>query len=553
MAAPQAAKLLRKMPLLRSLGDDELQSIAGGLRVLRLAAGQTLFEAGTAAEGMYLVASGRLELQRPSSEPGQPPSPISFRAPGDVLAARPALREAQIPYRCQALEASEVFLWKRNMMRTFLESHPEIARELSFLGEAEQAALTQNPAWTQPGEAIYAAGRRHPFRFWRSLLLPALLLLGLAFVLAVALSSTGLALGCLGPFLALTAAGIVLWKWIDWRNDYYVLTNQRVVWLEKVLALYDARQEAPLHTVLSLSINSSLSGRWLGFGDLIIRTYTGQVTLPSISRPQDLAIHLEDLWQRERERQVEAERQEMARNLQEPHQEEQPVVASGLLGSSAERASRKVGLDRWSLELRFVEGDVITYRKHWASLLRSETWPLALAVLTLGSTVLLMAGAWPFVPVIVAFGALAALYSLAFLWGLYEFADWANDVYQISSTHILAVHKKPLGDEERQVAALDNILGTEVDRKGLLGQLLNFGNVIANVGTTQLVFEGIFNPVAAQQDLVRAQEGLIQRRRRVDLGQRRDEMVELLHIYHEGRPPVKTPPGQDGTSDDAPA
>ena len=51
-------------------------------------------------------------------------------------------------------------------------------------------------------------------------------------------------------------AAWAVWNYIDWGNDYYILTNQRVVWLEKVVGIYDSRQEAPLSTVLSVGVET---------------------------------------------------------------------------------------------------------------------------------------------------------------------------------------------------------------------------------------------------------------------------------------------------------
>jgi hypothetical protein len=533
MAAPQAVDLLRQIPLLRSLSEEELQSIAGSLRVRHLSTDETLFETGTPAEALYLLASGTLEISQPSPEAGSVPVPLGSLHPGDMLGVHEVLDLASFDYACRATAPCEVFLWRRNLLRTFLDAHNGLEAEFRYSGQVAHQALRLRPEWLRTDERALAAGRRHPYAFWRSLLLPLLLQFVLVTVLAVALGVGFAWGGCGASALAILAAASLGWKWIDWRNDYFVLTNQRVIWLEKVVALYDSRVEAPLHTILSLNIKSSVAGRWLGFGDLIIRTYTGQVTLPSVARPDLLALLLEDGWRRQREHQVRQEREAMARSLQ-AHAEQQatPSTASALLsGAASQRAARAVGLDRWSLEMRFVDGEVITYRKHWAVLLRQLFWPGLLLVLSLGLVILRLAGAWAFLPSAITYLILGGLMVASIVWWLYEFMDWTNDVYQISSTHILSIHKKPLGDEERQVAALDNILGTEVDRKGLIGQLLNFGNVTVNVGSTQLDFEGVFNPVSAQQDIVRAQEALIQRKRGVELGQRRDEMVELIHLY----------------------
>ena len=128
--------------------------------------------------------------------------------------------------------------------------------------------------------------------------------------------------------------------------------------------------------------------------------------------------------------------------------------------------------------------------------------------------------------------AALALVPLA-LWWLYQYVDWANDIYQVTAAQILDVYKKPLAREVRKVAPLENILGTEVAQRGILGLLLNFGDVVANVGTEKFTFQGVFDPTSVQQDIVRAQEAFNERKKEKERRERREEMVEWLSAYHK--------------------
>jgi hypothetical protein len=190
-------------------------------------------------------------------------------------------------------------------------------------------------------------------------------------------------------------------------------------------------------------------------------------------------------------------------------------------------------MDHWSFQVRFEEQGVITYRKHWAVLIRAIALPsllMLLAAAVLGAALGGLLVGTPVdavlpvsIPVLIALG----------LWWLYQYLDWANDLYQITPTHIIDVYKKPLGREVRKVAPLDNILGTSIDRKGLVGILLNYGDVTAEIGTAQFDFEGVFDPVGAQQDIARAIDRLLERRSDVERQRRQDEMVEWLTAYHD--------------------
>jgi uncharacterized membrane protein YdbT with pleckstrin-like domain len=87
--------------------------------------------------------------------------------------------------------------------------------------------------------------------------------------------------------LAAVAWGI--WTWIDWSNDYYIVTSQRVVRQEKILVFSDSRKEAPLDTVLAVNITSDQLGRILDYGNVDIRTFTGGLLMSQMSQPKRFA------------------------------------------------------------------------------------------------------------------------------------------------------------------------------------------------------------------------------------------------------------------------
>ncbi len=76
------------------------------------------------------------------------------------------------------------------------------------------------------------------------------------------------------------------------------MTNQRVVWLEKVVGLYDSRQEAPLSTVLSVGVETDQVGRLLDYGNVIVRTYVGKIPFSHVPHPYEAAHLVEEQWTR---------------------------------------------------------------------------------------------------------------------------------------------------------------------------------------------------------------------------------------------------------------
>jgi hypothetical protein len=214
------------------------------------------------------------------------------------------------------------------------------------------------------------------------------------------------------------------------------------------------------------------------------------------------------------------------------HEEPEPESAV-VQQDTPDTPTEKIGLDEWGFKVRFTSKGVITYRKHWAALLQKLLIPSVLVLVLFGLIGLRAGGVIEIADTASAITCMSLALIPLFAWWAYQYVDWVNDLYQITPDQIIDINKKPLAREVRKVAPIVNILGTEVDRKGVLGLLLNYGDVIANVGTTQFVFQGVYDPVGVQQDIVNAQGELLRRKDESERQRRRSEMVELLDIYHD--------------------
>ena len=64
--------------------------------------------------------------------------------------------------------------------------------------------------------------------------------------------------------------------------------------------------------------------------------------------------------------------------------------------------------------------------------------------------------------------------------------DWSNDRFEVTNDQIIDIDRKPFGSETRNAAPLEGILGTFYERKGILGNIFNFGTVYITVGGKNL-------------------------------------------------------------------
>jgi hypothetical protein len=333
-------------------------------------------------------------------------------------------------------------------------------------------------------------------------------------------------------------AGILawlLWNIIDWGNDYYIVTNQRVIWLEKVIGLYDSRQEAPLATLLSVGVETDLVGRLLDYGNVVARTFVGQVRFRSVVHPHQAANLVSEQWERTKEAASEEEREAMKQTLGEkfranlglaavPDSEQAPTTEVRV-APSRQRVILSLGalLGGNLFKVRFEEGGTITYRKHWWVLLKRIFRPTLLVSGVLawtayrGAGLLLTEGS-----LLRAGGPDALLATLVFAllpaggWWVYQYLDWKNDIFQVTPEQILDIDKKPFGTEQRRVALLDNVLSTHSSRLGLAGYVLNFGTVYITVGGSQLAFEDVKDPASVQGDIDRRRAGRIEQKKRAE-------------------------------------
>jgi uncharacterized membrane protein YdbT with pleckstrin-like domain len=379
-------------------------------------------------------------------------------------------------------------------------------------------------------------------------------------------SLTGPILGLLVPVMALFlyllnpgtpaflwSAGITLvfmgvWtflKWLDWSNDYYIITNRRVLYVEKVIMLYDSRLEAPLTAILSVNTQTDVVGRTFGYGDVIVRTYVGNVVFKTIGFPEEVEVLLREYWERTKKTSRQADVEAMKLSIRQK---------LGLAPATPPKPSPKPATKpvyKFNLfKVRFEEKGIITYRKHWFVWLKQTWLPGLLALAVLGFTIWDLIKNGDFSRDATLFFALFLPLSL---WWLYETVDWSNDKFQVSEDQILDIDKTPFGRMQKNVAPLDNILNMEARREGLLQMLFNYGSVYITVGGAQMVFEDVINPDAVQQDIDQRRVARREKQDRERAEAERERLAEFFAAYHQNAPAfqdeLKEKAGQEQTGD----
>jgi uncharacterized membrane protein YdbT with pleckstrin-like domain len=188
--------------------------------------------------------------------------------------------------------------------------------------------------------------------------------------------------------------------------------------------------------------------------------------------------------------------------------------------------------------LRFEDGNTITYRKHWLILFRKTLKPfLVMMAVVLSMLACIISGVNDQVDIVTVetFILIGVLLILVVLipWWLYNYVDWRNDIYQLTDKNIFDIERKPLGTEVRKSGSLDRILSLEHERPGFVGYLFNVGNVIINFGDAKFDFIGVYEPARVQQDIFNRMHLLRTHQQKAEVIRERERVISILSIYHE--------------------
>ncbi|MBI2757359.1 MAG: cyclic nucleotide-binding domain-containing protein [Chloroflexi bacterium] len=545
---PARVAYLRRIHLFHDLKDEELTPVAENLTEEAYEEGSAIFEEGGAAERFYIIYQGRVRITqtRPKEK-----VEVAFLVGGDYFGEEALYEKRKRSATVRASETTLLFSLSRDQFNELLKSFPKLKAAFEVSIASRRLARQQRFKWLWPDEVVYFAARKHPIMLSRALSAPAFSL-----VVPIALM---VAFFLLGSLVAISLAGVsflvilgwAVWNWIDWGNDYYIVTNQRAVWLEKVIGLYDSRQEAPLSTILSVGVETDATGRFFDYGHVIVRTFVGKIPFNHVSHPYQAAQMIEEQWGRtkhfasraEKEAMRNTIREKLGLKMDEKTQESAPPEKQAIIRGPYRPSLLGAVTANW-FKMRTEDSGTITYRKHLYVLWQQVWQPTLLIMLIISGMVirLITLARTPGEKLFDTANGLKVDTTMAALpiflipligWWIYQYIDWSNDKFQVTPDQILDLDRKPFGAEERRAAPLENILSMEYKRVGPAGYLFNFGTVEISVGGTKLAFEDVRDPASVQADIDRRRVARIAKKREAEAAMERERIADWLAAYHE--------------------
>ncbi|MBT3338275.1 MAG: cyclic nucleotide-binding domain-containing protein [Anaerolineae bacterium] len=538
------AAFIEKIHLFIGLDEDGLFNIAEHFEEKSFGKDDLILNAVEQSENFYIIYSGKVEIVQ--EEKGQ--KSAVFVA-GDYFGEEALLQDEKSHAEVKAKTEAILLVLPASFIGQDSAQIEFLRERLDVFITCRSLSKTLHFDWVNENEVIYFLVRKHQILFWRRLPLPVTLLLG-----GPATAFWGMWVGAIIPLIAgvlAFLAGLVwlAWDWLDWQNDYYIVTSQRVIWLEKVIGLYDSRQEAYMSEITSVSVETdAIVQSFFDYGHVNVRTIFGGIDLKYISCPQQAHQLIEELWQRSKSEEKQKAKDKLHQAIKDQIEASKEIVEKKRMPPSLAETQPQEPLPSRILEkkkkkqshlftLRFQEGRDITYRKHIVILIRNAGIPAMITLFSFGYI------AYQLYQIFllqsdtarsISFIALLAVASiLSFGWTIYQYVDWTNDIFKVTRDKIYDIDRKPFGEVQSRSAPLENIESTEYKRRGLLSVFFNYGTVYVHIGAEEFEFENVLDPASVQQDINRRYMTEHEKKKEAQAKKERDDMIKWLVAYHE--------------------
>jgi uncharacterized membrane protein YdbT with pleckstrin-like domain len=395
-------------------------------------------------------------------------------------------------------------------------------------------------------ERVIIYERRHWFTIIKWIRRPFILLLIsslIAWVMTTLLEPTSI-LSLVFYCPAILSLIWLVWNALDWENDRYILTDKRVIHIEKKYLTREKRDEAPLVMIQDVYVEmKGLMTHLLYFGDVTIQTAgtLGTIRLRGIQKPRKAQAQILALVSQVRAAMPAEEESQAIQDIRgivgwpKPEPKPLPPAAEELRWESEQPRRAQISE---VIKMMFVTKQVfgenqIIWRKHrWALLEKMVSPVLALVIL-----LILWTAASLLFGFSLRFDLLLGISLVAISgWITWRVIDWRNDLYVITDDRVIDIEKAPFVREERREAGLDKIQDVRYLQEGFIALRLDFGNVRLETagGIEAFTFDSVPHPRQVQIEIFKRIDQFHREAGRRLRETRQYELLDLLGRYHQG-------------------
>jgi membrane protein YdbS with pleckstrin-like domain len=577
---------LAELPIFQNLTPDQLDKLAEISQEYEFDEGAVIAYQRDVADSLYIVRNGRLYAQTLDKQGVVRSSQQYF--PSDYFKEswlfHPHTHDATVT----AASDGQMLVIKGQDFLKFLVANPRVLPNLEPEDDSDEGYGLSQSGWEEaqkvrgrtdrkssavnllPDELVEYQARRSKWYLLVQLFWPLLGLFTVPTAIYILISRWGV----LSPtitflivgFFALIFLIFVLFRLLDWMNDYFVITNKHLIHHEFDLRTFRITiNKIPIKQVQSVEIlKPTLIANLFKIGSARVTTAAqkGIILFDNVDSPRQVQETLNHLTSRVRALD-EGEAQSVMRQSLESHFDLPPPLREySEDDESAEPSSQSSQPTAWQrfrnrFAWRVVEGDTITYRRHFFVLIAGVWIPATIALaLTIFGILLIQ---YTDINDAILSGIVGLIVFGIFLWFIWNFEDWRNDTFQVSDRFVVDIDRKPFGfGESRKQAPIANIQNVNADRPGLLPTIFNYGYVYMDTAgvDTDITFEQVPHPSQIQADIFQKLEQHEQKQRRQRGSDRREEYAVLLDVWRQAveqdRIPQRTPPPGEFDGDSNP-
>lgn len=458
--------------------------------------------------------------------------------------------------------------------------------------------------WQAEGETVLWHGRGH----WLWAAWPIFLLLS-AYLMIVAgvhwISSSAVEAIVedllVGALIVFPIGFIII---LNYRDDYYAVTNRRVTRRDRQIFIYEARVESPIETIQDITLKVTFWAALFDFGDVTVRSADKQTAIVFAHVPQPDVVQkliadtkVEALTAQRGSRSETLRRGLMSElNLSLMIPERVRALGSDAVYSKAPRwierffawlkgmpttsvqlPIRKSQKPDWlvdfgkKLPLRWRKAlnlepqpaakalsaaTTHVWRKHWLNLVGRAGPPALTMSFVLASLVLgLRSLSWLQItfnvrPLAFLGAWVVGLLAVGF-WLWWEWADYHNDIYVVTEDRLIDVQKRPLAlSAEQREGSLERVQTVDAKQATFWANIFNFGDVIIRTAADDKGYDFLMvaNPKLVQQIIFQRVGALRRKQEEQQTTKQQQAILEGIEVYHQLREAQSATATQTGRS-----
>lgn len=536
-------QLLRQVPSFATLNDDDLALLETRVKRVRYEPGAIACQQGDIGTVLYCIDTGEIQVEHVDARGKQ--RVLEVKRAGECFGETALLLGEPYKTTFRAKVETELLTLHREDFTQLVDSASDLrARLLSGLpAQVKQEFQRYHFTWLLPGEVVIVFEHKHWWSFVTQI--PrALAMIGT--VLFIAILTLAMNLGMLATIivwaLALGITSLVIAVLtVDWRNDYYIVTNRRVMHLETVLMVRHDRQEAPIDKVQNVEIKQpTLFQKIIGVSDVLVKTASvySTITFATVMHGQAIKEKIFEQIQRTQAQHSFEERRKLQQEIKaEFDRATKPAIirpVAPLKPNQAQRPRRS-----WRqifteiFATRLVRDGTITWRKHYIALVLQAWKPVLLGTILFLIGLLGLLGWLPLPLELIVLDELLVLVTI--LWFIWEFVDWQNDLYMLTKDRLIDLERNPLGVIDHSIdAPLGAVQNVQVKQPNIILVFLGVGEVLIETAgaVNQLNFQWMSPPREVANEILLAVENVKDRQRQLQRSQERYNMLQWLGAYH---------------------